>query len=156
MYVPWYFVPASILLALWFGIVLDQLSRQNIFWALSLGGLYLGFQVAHGIFLWNHGGMWALQRQAIERQMPAYLALCDQYDTIGITDSGYAGYYLPCRVVNLDGVVNNEAFSAIVRGRFRQYLDTAQIEYVVLNEIVRSVVELREGAIPATRPFAPR
>lgn len=153
IYVPWYFVPASILLVLWFGVLLNRLAQKNIAWALILGSLYLAFQISHGAYVLDHGGMWAEQGQAIERQWPQYLALCERYNTIGISDSGYAGYYLPCRVVNLDGVVNNEAFTAIVQGEFRQYLDRTQIDYVVLNEIVQNVVEKREGPIPTIAPF---
>ncbi|MBN1401901.1 MAG: hypothetical protein JXA74_13755 [Anaerolineae bacterium] len=156
MYIPWYFVPTSILLTLWFGALLNRLASQHISWAVILAGVYLGFQIQHAVSLWSQGGMWASARQAIERQTPRYLALCERYDTLGITDSGYAGYYLPCRVVNLDGVVNNDAFAAIVRGEFKQYLDRSGIDYVALNDIVRNLVEMREGPIPETAPFAPR
>lgn len=154
MYIPWYFIPTIILLILWFGVLLDRLADTHIVWALIVAGVYFGFQLLHSVHLWNQGGMWASQRQAIEKQMPQYSALCERYDTVGISDSGYAGYYLPCRIVNLDGVVNNEAFAAIVHMEFRDYLDKAQIDYVVLNEIVRNVVEMEEGAIPNTAPFA--
>lgn len=99
--------------------------------------------------------MWRSQARTAEQQMPRYLELCKNHSTLGITDSGYAGYYLPCRVVNLDGVVNNKVFAAITQAQFRQYLDSVNIEYISLNEIVRQVVELREGPIPKAAPFAP-
>jgi len=155
MYLPWYFVPTSMLLALWFGLLLSWVATRSFALVLLLGGTYIVFQVVHGMSLWSQGGMWASQREAIEEQMPEYQAVCEDYDTIGITDAGYAGYYLPCRVINLDGVVNNEVFAAIVQGQFRQYLDRREIKYVALNSIVKEVVEKREGIIPQRAPFTP-
>ena len=155
MYVPWYFVPSSILLCMWFGILLDRLSARSLAFAVILGLLYLGFQVYSGVQVFREGGMWRSQARTAEQQMPRYLELCKNHSTLGITDSGYAGYYLPCRVVNLDGVVNNKVFAAITQAQFRQYLDSVNIEYISLNEIVRQVVELREGPIPKAAPFAP-
>ncbi len=154
MYLPWYFVPASILLVLWFGVLLERLAVKHLNWVVVLGCVYLGFQVFYSGVLGVGGGMWASQRHEIDRVMPAYLSFCQEHSILGITDSGYAGYYLPCKVVNLDGVVNNDAYNAIVRGEFRKYLDQAKVEHVVLNGIIRQVVEMREGRVPQEPPFA--
>lgn len=154
MLVHWYFVPASILLVLWFGVVLTWLDRRDPSWPVALGMVYLGFQLLHGATLWHQGGMWAEQRRSAEEFMREGVKLCERFNTIAVSDSGYFAYHLPCRVVNADGVANNQAFAAIVEGRFREYLDEAGVEYAALNDIVRRVVEAREGPVPETAPFA--
>jgi len=154
MYVPWYFVPLTILLILWFGVVLAWVSNRKPLLALGATAMYIGFQIVQGAVLWEQGGMWATQARVARDSMPRLLRACEEHDTIGISDTGYYAYFLPCRVVNLDGVVNNRAFEAIRQGRFRDYLDEAGIGHVELNHIVRDVVAIREGAVPDRPPFS--
>lgn len=152
MYVPWYFVPSSILIALWFGVFLGWIDTRGAKWAVTLGTVTIALQIIQGAALVHAGGMWAEQARVAQEFMAN--THCKSDEIIGISDSGYYGYYLPCRVVNLDGVVNNQAFYAIQQGRFRQYLDQTGISRVYLNDIIASVVALREGAVPPTPPFS--
>jgi hypothetical protein len=46
------------------------------------------------------------------------------------------------------------AFQAIQQGRFRAYLDEIGLDRIYLNEIIASVVALREGTVPPTPPFS--
>jgi hypothetical protein len=159
MYVPWYFAPASLLLTLWFTIVLAQTAQVRrsvaVVVAVVVAVMFVCWQVIQILALWKVGGMWPEQRLSLTTDLPHLEQLCSRYDTIGVSDAGYAGYVLPCRVVNLDGVVNNHAHDAIVNGRFRRYLDEAGIDAVVINHILRQVIEPREGTIPTLAPFSP-
>ena len=155
MYVPWYFVPTSLLAVLWLGLVLNWVASKRWWLAAAIVASILLLQANEGIRLWQQGGMWAEQKAFALAWMPEGEQLCAQYDVLGISDSGYFGYFLPCRVVNLDGVVNNQAFAAIHEKRFRHYLDETCIDYILINDIVREAVALNEGPIPDCPPFAP-
>lgn len=153
MYLPWYFVPSTILLILWFALMLTQLAGSCAPLAVMLGLLYLGFQLFSGFRLWQRGGMWPDQARVAEARMTDLRLACEQFDTLGISDAGYYGYHLPCRVVNLDGVVNNRAYNAIRHGEFRAYLHEVGIDYVSLNTIVHRVVQIQKGSMPSSGPF---
>lgn len=154
MYSPWYFVPASILLALWLAAILAWPTERYRRWAILVACLCFGFQLLRGAGVLAQGGMWEAQRQHVVTGRPEFVEVCARAETVGISDSGYWGYYLPCRVVNLDGVVNNEAYTAIREGQFREYLDGVGIEHVWLNGIIREVVGIQEGPIPTRPPYA--
>jgi hypothetical protein len=49
---------------------------------------------------------------------------------IGGTDSGYMGYFSKHEVVNLDGVINNNAAQAIAAGRFSDYIESRHFDQV--------------------------
>lgn len=154
MYIPWYFVPMSILTALWFGVFLRWLDARMSVLPMTVGIAVIALQVGQGVVVVRQGGMWAEQArtaQAFMAERP-----CERNEVIGVSDSGYYGYFLPCRVVNLDGVVNNLAFQAIQQGHFRAYLDEIGLDRVYLNEIISSVVALREGTVPSAPPFSDR
>jgi len=153
MYIPWYFVPSAILLTLWFAEALKWLGEQRKWLAVMIGFGLLVFQILSGVGLWLQGGMWPEQALVVKMATPELIEVCNEVDLIGISDAGYYGYYLPCQVVNLDGVVNNQAFEAIREERFRHYLDATDIQYVKLNHIIRRVVMLEEGEVPSTPPF---
>jgi hypothetical protein len=152
-YALWYFAPSSLFALSWFGAILDKLTRAHRGWIGLAVGVYLLVQIWQSVYLWSQGGVWPEQRQFADNGMPGMIKLCEQFETIGVSDSGYMGYYLPCRVINLDGVVNNPAFRAIQEGTFLDYLDASGIQYVVINDIVRSAVAVKEGYIPTTPPF---
>lgn len=154
MYVPWYFIPVSVMVILWFGVMLAWLRDYHKVLTKAVGILILALQLVQGAIVLRQGGMWPEQGKVVREATPIFHKDCERYQMIGISDAGYWGYYLPCRVVNLDGVVNNQAFEAIRRGQFRRYLDEIGVEKVYLNEIVSSVVALREGNVPMTPPFS--
>jgi len=54
---------------------------------------------------------------------------------IGSFNAGIIGYYSDRTVVNLDGVINNEAAAAIRRGQLLQYIREMNIKYIVDFEI---------------------
>lgn len=155
MYIPWYFVPSVILFILWFSLLLNEIAqRAHPRWSVVIVILFLIFQVFQSMKLIREGGMWPQQAHFFEVALPELTKECEQFGVVGLSDAGIAGYYLPCRVVNLDGVVNNEAFAAIREGRFRAYLDKLGIGRVHLNHIIRDVVAIKEGPIPDEPPFA--
>ncbi|OQA45474.1 MAG: hypothetical protein BWY52_01309 [Chloroflexi bacterium ADurb.Bin325] len=152
MYIPWYFVPMSILTVLWFSAFLSWLDSKRRTWAQALGVVVILLQVGQVATVLQKGGMWPEQASTVDSFMAS--VSCEKEETIGISDSGYYGYYLPCRVVNLDGVVNNQAFLAIKERRFRRYLDEIGLNKVYLNDIIASVVTLNEGAVPLAPPYS--
>ncbi len=52
---------------------------------------------------------------------------------IGATDAGYLGYFSRHIVVNLDGVVNDRAYRAIMAGRFSHYVQAQDFDIVLVN-----------------------
>jgi hypothetical protein len=154
MYIPWYFVPLSMLSVLWLSVLLRRIDLKHPRLSTLVAALLLVFQLGQNFSVLSEGGMWASQARVAKASMTRLVPICDQYDMIGISDSGYYGYYLPCRVVNLDGVVNNVAFEAIREGRFRLYLDEIGVQYVELNQIITSAVAIQEGMVPSRPPFS--
>lgn len=155
MYMPWYFVPSVLLAVLWLGLAVNWVASKGKGFAAAIVIFLLLAQLLEGVRLWRQGGMWAEQKTFALAWMAEGEQLCATYDVLGISDSGYFGYFLPCRVVNLDGVVNNQAFTAIREKRFCRYLDETHIDYILINDIVQNVVTLNEGPIPQHPPFAP-
>jgi hypothetical protein len=51
---------------------------------------------------------------------------------ISLTDAGLYGYYNTNEVVNLDGIVNNQALRAILAGRLSEYIASVSCDQVVL------------------------
>ena len=54
--------------------------------------------------------------------------------TVCITDSGIPGYFSPHTIINLDGVVNNQALNYILAGRFSDYTASKHCDIVILDE----------------------
>lgn len=54
---------------------------------------------------------------------------------VGISDAGYLGYTLPCRVINLDGVVNGDALEAMRRGRLTDYIRGQGMSWAFLRGV---------------------
>lgn len=50
---------------------------------------------------------------------------------VGGFATGLLGYYLPHRIVNLDGKVNGKAYRALVERRIWAYIKSTQVEYIV-------------------------
>jgi hypothetical protein len=49
---------------------------------------------------------------------------------IGAFNSGVVGYFSERHTVNLDAVVNNEAYDSLIAGRFIEYIRKAEIDYI--------------------------
>ncbi len=54
---------------------------------------------------------------------------------IGVSDAGYLGYTLPCRVINLDGVVNGDALEAMRQGRLTDYIRSQGMSWAFLRGV---------------------
>lgn len=52
---------------------------------------------------------------------------------IGMFESGRLGFLYPTRVVNLDGKMNVDALRAVLSGTLESYLQTANLDYVMLH-----------------------
>lgn len=148
MFVPWYYVPMAYLGALWLILGFALLWQNDSKWVmgLALSALVLLYGYS-AIDLARIGGVFPLQ------QASSTSDVCGAFQRIGVTDSGFTGYFARCLVVNLDGVVNNVAFRAIRDGRFHSYLDSIQLQRVSLNDIVANVVALKEGPTRVFPPF---
>jgi hypothetical protein len=148
----WYFAPAIFVFWLWLLFPADLLRRG------SRPALALVFLVAAlgAAFAWEDaqryrdGGRYAgLQREITQK----YAAMPDR--VIGVSDSGWVGYFAPQRVVNLDGKVNNSVFEVIRDGGFVGYLQSAHIRYAEINPIVMATVrrtEPRHGLLQEVAP----
>lgn len=149
MILPWYFAPWAVVVAIYSGLVLTYLGsyvRQVPYVVAALVFVWYGFQYV-GV---DRVGVYENQIASVSAAMPAIEEVCQHEKIIGITDSGYYSYYAPCTVVNLDGVVNNQAFRALEHGTLVDYLQENGIHYVMLNPIVYSMIPdkgrlLRQG-----------
>jgi len=54
---------------------------------------------------------------------------------VGISDAGYLGYTLPCRVINIDGVVNGDALEAMRHGRLTDYIRGQGMSWAFLRGV---------------------
>ncbi|MBI4068145.1 glycosyltransferase family 39 protein [Candidatus Kaiserbacteria bacterium] len=127
---PWYFIAINLLVAIWLGWFLEKLREEGymhrfIAVPLILFSLFL-FYVGWSK---NLQDVAALQRQMLETtewmnaNLPADALL-------GAFNSGIQGYFSTHRVVNLDGLVNNEALAALQRKDVWGYMQDEGIEYL--------------------------
>ena len=146
MILPWYFVPSVIMVTLYVGFALCYLGRRARTLPYVLAALlfvFYGFQYDH----LQRAGWLEEQAEAASTLMPAVQEMCQHEPIIGISDSGYIGYYADCTVVNLDGVVNNQAFLALKGGTFIDYLQANGINYVMLNQHIYPLIENKDRLV---------
>jgi hypothetical protein len=67
---------------------------------------------------------------------------------IGMAESGRLGFLYPTRIVNLDGKMNVEALHALLAGRLDSYIQSANLDYIMLHD---EDVEYFDKTIPAWR-----
>lgn len=147
-YQVWYSAPLAFLTALWAALALQMLWVNRPKWiAWGAVGLLLAFYVNAGVDLVRSGGVYPLQIESLTRDF------CGGHQVIGESDSGFSMYFAPCRVVNLDGVVNNQAYAAIKEKRLGEYLASARIESIALNKTISEIVRLQEGALGDKPPW---
>ncbi len=134
VYREWYILPmiwtSRLLIALFFAGLVSLLhsnrSRQQAFTlAATIMGVALLF---HSVHVWQAGvypGQYGLINQAnAVNQLP-------EGARVALSDSGYVGWAANRPIVNLDGVVNNQAADAFMHGRLMGYLLDNDIEYVL-------------------------
>ncbi len=134
IYREWYTLPItwSVWLAVGLGssLLLERLS------ALSLEGsrvyrlamaVWVVLLLLHGYQLWTigiysfQGGFFNLVN--VVNALP-------EGSVVGISDSGYVGYRAERQIVNLDGVVNNQATEAFMEGSLMDYILETGIDYI--------------------------
>lgn len=74
-------------------------------------------------------------REVAAREMRAAAIWSNEHlpvgSTIGVFNAGVQAYFSEHRVVNLDGLVNNDAFEAMRAQILWRYIETASIEYII-------------------------
>ncbi len=112
-------------------LVVEAAPRLRSRWALAVVGLGVGvlgaYSLGQGYFRpqeWD--GRVAYFRSYWPEGLPGPLTVC-------ITDSGIPAYFSPHTVVNLDGVVNNRALTAILAGQFSAYVKTKGCDRVIMD-----------------------
>lgn len=140
MILPWYYSEFMIAVALGGGLVARDLvnfSRKLAPVVVIL--LLVSFAVQYVQL--RAIGWFPEQASTVSQRLPVVQSLCAREKVIGITDSGYYSYFAKCTVVNLDGVVNNQAYHSIRQGTFFPYLRSHNIHYVALNEYIATMVQ---------------
>ena len=129
----WYFVSFGILISILAVVVLEHLrarwqfaERTKQLTALALTGL-----IAFLFFTWWHKELTdpALQ----QREMYAAALWLDENlpdARVGVFNAGIIGYFSSAGVINLDGLVNNDAYAAMKERRLYGYLRDANITHV--------------------------
>lgn len=126
---PWYFVSTSLAFALAFAVAFQSFLRnlpRRLFFV-SLG--FAVYFALGGYIFWAIGYYpWQTDMLAGSRWMATNLP---EEAKVGSFNSGIYSYYNEFTVVNLDGVVNHEAYEAIQQRRILPYLQRSSIDYLI-------------------------
>lgn len=129
----WYYAPWMVGLAWAVGWVASHtqvppsLPRR---WAWGgLAVVFLAVAIGQGVLIWRQG-LWPWQERVVEASLWARENL-PQGVRLGAFNAGIPGYFSGLTVVNLDGVVNGEAFAAVRGRRILAYLEEAGITYLL-------------------------
>ncbi len=125
---PWYYVPTSALFALLAGLALD-VSRERRRIRFTLFSALIAYFVLAGSVIWSIGLYpWQEDMYAASQWMRDELPV----DTrVASFNSGLYGYFAPHTVVNLDGVVNHNAFEAIQQRSVLAYMQESGIDVLL-------------------------
>jgi len=141
MWVPWYMAPVVFASAVYFGLALRSAWRWRPWVTLVLITMLIAGNAVQGYELYiQRKSLMAPQAESFPGTLASVNQMCQTMKHVGVTDSGYVGFYGDCTVTNLDGVVNNAAYEALLRRQFVQYLQQRGIEAVLLNRYVRAVL----------------
>lgn len=125
----WYFISGNLILAVVAGSILAALvpraRERAVLSALALGifGSFLaGWHTHIRDQFANQGAMYAMAGW-INEHLPS--------DTrVGVFNAGVQGYFAQAHVINLDGLVNNDAYEAIRDRRLWSYIRESDIAYL--------------------------
>ncbi|MCZ2098365.1 MAG: hypothetical protein LC121_19270, partial [Anaerolineae bacterium] len=125
---PWYFVITAQSLALALGLFWNAVQRTSVRLAslgVGLTGMVLtGVMVWEiGLYPWQSGHQYAAALWARDN-LPAGTRLASM-------NSGVIGYYSGLDTVNMDGVVNPQAFAAIQSYRMLDYMQATGVDYLL-------------------------
>lgn len=126
---PWYFVLSSAGSALCLGVVThDYFTRTKQMLALAV--VLIGTFVVTGQIFWSIG-YYPWQSVMLEASH-WLLRNTKENENVAAFNAGILAYYNSPKVVNLDGVVNHQAFDAIKRNALLAYARTRGVDYVVV------------------------
>ncbi|MCH7698482.1 MAG: glycosyltransferase family 39 protein [Chloroflexi bacterium] len=157
----WYFSPAALFGAVFFGVALDYilgalqrirdwfLGAEDIsaagasrgpnrfawpFSSIQAGAFILILAAAVFFYGPQRADVWVLRLPHRQNMLEAALWLeanTDEEARIGSYNAGIIGYFSERTVINLDGVVNEHAYRARREGKTVEYVCSNQIDYVV-------------------------
>lgn len=126
---PWYFIPSSLAFSLGYSLIIkSSLSQEirRIFLSILCFGLYFALT---GYVFWQFG-YYPWQREML--QASRWLGDNLPSDSrVASFNSGIYAYYNDFPVINLDGVVNPQAFKAVQDRNIIEYLQREHIGYLV-------------------------
>jgi hypothetical protein len=129
---PWYFIPNSVAFAIVSGVVLHfYLRRPKI--------AFTAFTVTSLIFLFGGAIFWQSGYFPWQREMLAANSWLSQNvkgdERVASFNSGIYSYYNNFQVVNLDGVINHDAYVAIQNESIMAYLKEHEINYLLDSDL---------------------
>jgi 4-amino-4-deoxy-L-arabinose transferase-like glycosyltransferase len=125
---PWYFVITAQSLAVALGLFWNSIERVSV--RLGTLGVSASGMLIAGLVVWGIG----LYPWQAEHQYAAALWARENLpaDTrLASMNSGVIGYYSGLTTVNMDGVVNPQAFEAIRNTRMLDYLQESGVDYLL-------------------------
>jgi hypothetical protein len=126
---PWYFVLSSVGLALCLGVVTHNYlskTKQLLTFAVLLTGIF----IVTGQIFWNIG-YYPWQSAMLEASQWLSSNTKENESTAAF-NAGILAYYNSPKIVNLDGVVNHQAFDAIKRRALLDYAKTRGAKYMIV------------------------
>ncbi len=126
----WYFVAFNIFFVLFVAWMLGRWREggwlrplPSAVCALAVGALF--------VFAWEKDLRYAQSQQLVMYEAAHWMnENLPENSTIGVFNAGVQAYFSEHRIVNLDGLVNNEAASALRERRLWAYLDEEHIGYL--------------------------
>lgn len=130
----WYFVSFGIVFALLVAYVLREVAKENALTSLqrTVCAVVLAVFTFSSFFIWWHKEL--RESMGLQREMYAAAQWFNEHvpkeTIIGVFNAGVQGYFTDARVVNLDGLVNNDAYEAMKSQTLWKYMQSAHIEYL--------------------------
>lgn len=130
----WYTLPITwttwLTIGIFFSLLLDRISHLSLLTHRTFKiamSVWVATLLIQGYQLWSIG---IYSFQAGLYNLVDHVDALPEGARVGISDSGYVGYAANRPIVNLDGVVNNQAADAFTQGRLLDYLVANDIGYV--------------------------